>query len=155
MLEIADEEQRVGLSPRVDVRVTVDVDPGPQPFVERGRLTQIRLKKATIRTRAELDFVKFLNRSSLKPQRPQILVEALPLHCGTRLSGDASPDRLEVNVVLEQEATDPLELGPVDRQLRVLQLQHVDLFLVDLLVQIPLELGVPKMLYRVRQDHAP
>src|SRR5690606_12518945 len=78
MPEVAHEQQRIALSARVHISVSPYIDSGPQTFIERRRLAKVRLQKAPVCRRAEVDLIEALDHSAFKPQGAEILVDPFP-----------------------------------------------------------------------------
>src|SRR5260221_12737698 len=64
----------------------------------------------------------------------------------------APHDRLEVDVVLEDYAGQPLESAGVLHERRIFELQHVDVVEVNLTMDQPLEIGIGKLADGIRRD---
>ncbi len=128
----------------VDARAQSVAHPG-------GEARQIRQQVIAIRRRAHLHLVEPRQHAQFVAQRAQIFVARLQLLGESDHVAQPAPDRLEIDIVLEEGAGDAAVLAAVLRQRGVFELQHVDALLIDLAVDQPVQIFVGEFVHRVRQ----
>ena len=117
----------------------------------RGGAGQIRSQKVPVLPCANLDAVAIREMVQLVPQCTQIFERGF----GTRNAvsmRQAARNRLEIDVVLKQDACQTLKTACVLEKRHIFELHDIDIVLVNLPVNQPVEIRIRKFPNRVRRN---
>ncbi len=153
--EAAQEEHGIRFSRRRRHLVSRRIDSRAQPLLQLAAdARQKRCQVLLVLQRADLHTVAMRQHAQLVVNRPHIFEARRQPFESTAHVLESAPDRLEVDVVLEQDAGDAAVFAGVLAERRVFELQDIHLAREDLAVNAPGQIVVLKLAHRVRNNRA-
>src|SRR5579863_7370871 len=127
----------------INTRAEAIVDASFQLWQEGEEITRVVCA-------ANLDTVELGQQTKLITQRAQIFPARQHLFGRIAHEGQPARDRLEIDVVLEQDTGDPAELAGILPHNSIFKLQYIDLASVDLAVDQPGQITAAELAHSVR-----